>query len=173
MTTVYAFDRDHTVDTNPHPERAAVPLDWIVELRAREGTSVWAIGNQRLTHEAGIPGVVELQTRLGDGGVRTRGLQLLTGLDRLLPATAADAMIPDPVAEALADVSMPPRRERLRLLERLFPDADGYVVVDDADLRDVEGWTHYFPWEFYREFRGEFDGWDDPERNAGSSSADP
>lgn len=157
MTTVYAFDRDHTVDVNPHPERAAVPLDWIVELRAREGTTVWAIGNQRLTHEAGIPGVVELQNRLGDRGARTRGLSLLIRLDWLLPATVSDGMIPAPVAELLASLSMPPRRERLKLLERLFPDAEAYVVVDDADLRDVEGWTHYFPWEFYREFRADFE----------------
>lgn len=41
-----------------------------------------------------------------------------------------------------------PRARRLELLDEVYPDADEYVVVDDADLSDVDGWCHYFPAEF-------------------------
>jgi len=27
---VFAFDRDHTVDVSPHPDRRTVPLSWVV-----------------------------------------------------------------------------------------------------------------------------------------------
>lgn len=42
------------------------------------------------------------------------------------------------------------RADRMRLLKRLHPDADQYVVVDDADLRELEaeGWRYYQPAEY-------------------------
>lgn len=157
MTTVMAFDRDHTIDVNPHPEKDAVPLEWLVELNRREEVEAWAIGNQRLTHEAGVPGVAELQKRLGESPLEASLLGLLTWIDGLLPPALVDGVVVRPIADRIASVSMPTRRERLRLLERLFPDADAYVVVDDVDLSDVDGWEHHFPWEFVREFRNEFE----------------
>lgn len=123
---VYAFDRDFTVDVNPHPDRPAVPLAWVRHLAHETDHEVWAIGNQDLTHEAEIPGMDDLRRRLADG---------------------RDANPDDGATGARVD-EWPERRERLRLLERLFPDADGYVVVDDADLSDVDGWTHYHAWDF-------------------------
>jgi hypothetical protein len=36
----------------------------------------------------------------------------------------------------------------LSLIDALHPDADGYVVVDDLDLSDVDGWEHYRAREF-------------------------
>lgn len=134
MTTVYGFDRDHTVDVNPHPTKAAVPLDWIIELRDRPGTEVWAIGNQRLRTEAGIPGVSEARDRLDE------------------KITVETVERPD----ALEDTGLIPRRDRLRLLEALFPTADSYIVVDDVDLSDMPAWTHYYPWDFYHEFQESF-----------------
>ncbi|MFC7195811.1 hypothetical protein ACFQL4_16220 [Halosimplex aquaticum] len=43
---------------------------------------------------------------------------------------------------------MPPRDERLRLLADLRDGATDHVVVDDVDRSHVDGWTHYYPWEF-------------------------
>lgn len=56
---VFAFDREFTVDLNPHPTRQAVPLDWVQTL-AHETHRVYAIGNQNLADEAAIPGVVDI-----------------------------------------------------------------------------------------------------------------
>jgi len=44
----------------------------------------------------------------------------------------------------------PAREERLRMLEKLFLQATEYIVIDDADLSHVEGWTHYFAWDFVK-----------------------
>lgn len=148
MTTVFAFDRDHTVDVNPHPERDAVPLSWIRTISSRDEVSVWAIGNQRLRHEAQIPGVPELMRELDRG--------------RLLPGILSGMLWVEwylhrvPVLQTLFATSaphvdshmMPTRTERLELLNQLFDDATEYVVVDDVDLSAVEGWTHYYPWNF-------------------------
>lgn len=40
------------------------------------------------------------------------------------------------------------RERRIRLLMDLFPGAQEYIVVDDLNLKHVDAWTHYFPWEF-------------------------
>ena len=58
---LFAFDRDFTVDCAEDP--GPVPLDWIKRLD--QNHEVWAIGNQRLKEEAGIPGVEELKSLLG------------------------------------------------------------------------------------------------------------
>ena len=50
--TVFAFDRDWTVDVNPHPNRQAVPLDWVRTLAHETAHPVYAIGNQDLADEA-------------------------------------------------------------------------------------------------------------------------
>jgi len=56
---VLAFDPDWTVDVNPPPNRRAVPLDWITYWAQQTNHEDWAIGNQDLVYEAGIPGVVK------------------------------------------------------------------------------------------------------------------
>ena len=124
---VLAFDLDWTVDVNPPPgDRAAVPLKWVRHLAHETDHEVWAIGNQDLKAEAHIPGIVELAERYYDEGIERLGAQNDVGRYEFWPL----------------------RRERLRMLAEVFPDATGYIVVDDLDLSDVEGWSHYHAWEF-------------------------
>jgi hypothetical protein len=157
MTTVLAFDRDETVDVNPPPDREAVPLAWLRSFDERAAVEVWAIGNQRLRHEASVPGVPELLSGVGAGRLRPRLLAGALWIEwhlhdypvlRTLFAAAA------PHVDAGA---MPTRERRLRLIADLYDDASAYVVVDDVDRSHVDGWDHYYPWEFVRAVRdGEF-----------------
>ncbi len=123
---VFAFDRDFTVDVNPYPGREAVPLAWVRHLAHETDHAVYAIGNQDLAAEAAIPGVVDIVGRHPDDWNRWLGEKR-----------------PDGRYERFPD-----RRERLALIADLHPDADGYVVVDDLDLSDVDGWDHYHAWDF-------------------------
>jgi HEAT repeat protein len=123
---VFAFDRDWTVDVNPHPRHEAVPLEWVRHLAHETEHAVYAIGNQALADEAAIPGVVDIV------GMHPDDWNEWLGEKR-----------PDGYYERF-----PTRRERLGLIAELHPDADGYVVVDDLDLSDVDGWDHYHAWEF-------------------------
>jgi hypothetical protein len=128
---VLAFDRDWTVDVNPHPRREAVPLDWVHYWAHDTDHEVWAIGNQDLVEEADIPGSVESVRRRG-GDVDALGEQDEAGYYEWWPT----------------------RVERLDILASLFPDADNYIVVDDLDLSDVDGWNHYHAWDFVEAVRG-------------------
>lgn len=110
---VFAFDRDETVDVNPPEGRRAVPLGWVRHLAHETDHEVWAIGNQRLTDEADIPGLEEAMTRF-----------------------------PDVARSSLT------REKRISMVGALFPDAEEYIVVDDLNLKHVDGWIHYFPWDF-------------------------
>jgi hypothetical protein len=123
---VFAFDRDWTVDVNPHPGHEAVPLEWVRHLAHETPHAVYAIGNQTLAEEAAIPGVVDVVGRHPDDWNRWLGEKR-----------------PDGRYE-----EFPRRRERLSLIADLHQDADGYVVVDDLDLSDVDLWEHYHAWEF-------------------------
>lgn len=123
---VFAFDRDWTVDVNPHPHHEAVPLEWVRHIAHETGHAVYAIGNQDLAEEAAIPGVVDIVGRHADDWDEWLG-----------------GKQPDGYYERFPD-----RRERLSLIADLHPDAEDYVVVDDLDLSDVEGWDHYHAWEF-------------------------
>jgi len=122
---VLAFDRDWTVDVNPHPNRAAVPLEWVRYWAHERPHEIWAIGNQNLVDEADIPGIEEL-IRRRDGDLSALGKQDEFGYYEWWPE----------------------REQRLSILAELFPDADDYIVVDDLDLGHVESWQHYRAWEF-------------------------
>jgi len=123
---VFAFDRDWTVDVNPHPRHDAVPLEWVRHLAHETPHAVYAIGNQSLADEAAIPGVVDVVGQHPDDW---------------------DEWLGDKQADGRYE-QFPERRERLSLIADLHPDADGYVVVDDLDLSDVNDWEHYHAWEF-------------------------
>jgi len=123
---VFAFDRDWTVDVNPHPRHDAVPLEWVRHLAHETPHAVYAIGNQSLADEAAIPGVVDVVGQHPDDW---------------------DEWLGDKQADGRYE-QFPQRRERLSLIADLHPDADGYVVVDDLDLSDVNNWEHYHAWEF-------------------------
>jgi HEAT repeat protein len=122
---VLAFDRDWTVDVNPHPRRKAVPLEWVRYWAHEAGHEVWAIGNQDLVDEADIPGTVE-SIRRRDGHIDALGDQDEFGYYEWWPE----------------------REERLRILAELFPNAEEYIAVDDLDLGHVDGWEHYHAWDF-------------------------
>lgn len=128
---VFAFDRDHTVDVSPHPspEKEMVPLDWVRRLSGEH--EVWAIGNQKLKKEADIPGLQELVRGLDNEWYEKLG---------------------EKVDDEYHD-DFPTREERLHMLSELFPNADEYIVVDDADLNHVEGWNHYHAWDFVSSVR--------------------
>lgn len=122
---VLAFDRDWTVDVNPHPNREAVPLEWVRYWAHATDHEVWAIGNQDLVEEAVIPGTVESILRR-DGHTDVLGEQDDYGYYEWWPE----------------------RDARLQILAELFPDAEEYIVVDDLDLSHVDGWDHYHAWNF-------------------------
>jgi hypothetical protein len=123
---VFAFDRDWTVDVNPHPRHEAVPLEWVRHLAHETDHPVYAIGNQDLAEEAAIPGVVDIVGRHSDDWDEWLGGKQSNGRYEQFPL----------------------RRERLELIEDLHPEAEAYVVVDDLDLSDVSEWDHYHAWEF-------------------------
>lgn len=129
---VLAFDRDWTVDVNPHPHREAVPLAWVQYWAHDTEHEVWAIGNQDLVDEADIPGTVEC-IRRRDGDIEALGAQDEAGYYEWWPD----------------------REHRLEILGELFPHAEGYIVVDDLDLGHVDGWEHYHAWDFVEQLRSE------------------
>jgi len=119
--TVFAFDRDQTIDVNPPREEGleAVPIEWVGYLAHETDHIVYATGNQALKGEAKIPGIAEI----------------------------VDAYPQDPPEDD--SVRARPRREtRVRMLGELYPEADQLIVVDDADLSSMEEWTHFFSWDF-------------------------
>ena len=123
---VFAFDRDWTVDVNPPPNKEAVPLEWVRHLAHETEHAVYAIGNQLLADEAAIPGVVDIVGRHSDDWEEWLGEKQPDGYYERFPT----------------------RRERLALIADLHPGADDYIVIDDIDLSDVDGWDHYHAWEF-------------------------
>ena len=146
--SVYAFDRDWTVDVRPHPERQTVPISWISQLKEREDTAVYAIGNQRLTYEIDIPGAADLFSQQGLYPIRRKILRLLVPADYYL---SRFAMLKSPLRLSGGlghPLFMRDRRERLQILSQLYPNVDQRVVVDDVNLSDVDGWVHYYPWDF-------------------------
>jgi len=127
---VLAFDRDWTVDVNPHPRREAVPLEYVKYWAEETEHEVWATGNQLLVEEAEIPGTIESVRRL-KGTIEPFGEKDERGRYE----------------------NWPERETRLKILEKLFPDADQYIVVDDLDLKHVENWDHYYAWTFMENLR--------------------
>jgi HEAT repeat protein len=123
---VFAFDRDWTVDVNPHPNHEAVPLAWVRHLAHETSHAVYAIGNQQLADEAAIPGVVDIVGRHEDDWEQWLGSKEPNGRYEQFPT----------------------RRERLSLIADLHPEGDDFIVIDDLDLSDVTDWEHYHAWEF-------------------------
>lgn len=136
------FDRDLSVSTNPPDESLAVPLSWVKYLaHERTDCDLVASGNQHLKREAAIPGMEEMKTAW--------------------MSLNPDATLPYPSKADRYDESgehrhfKPTRRDGLRLVrdvyESAFPesiDAITFIVVDDVDLSDVDGFNYYFPETF-------------------------
>jgi hypothetical protein len=124
--TVFAFDRDWTVDVNPHPRHEAVPLECVRYLAHETLHPVYAIGNQDLAEEAAIPGVADIVGQHEDDWEQWLGEKKSSGRYEKFPK----------------------RRERLSLIADLHPEAEDFIVIDDLDLSDVSSWEHYHAWEF-------------------------
>jgi hypothetical protein len=131
VTIVLAFDRDWTVDVNAHPRREAVPLEYVRHWKENTKHEVWATGNQLLVEEAKIPGTVESVRRLR-GDIKPFG---------------------EKDEQTGRYENWPEREKRLKILEKLFPDADEYIVIDDLDLKHVDNWNHYYAWNFMEALR--------------------
>lgn len=126
-----ALDRDLTVDVGEwadrrDPHQRLLSLEFVRWLAHDTDAEVWAIGNQKLVEEADVPGMHEIRTRLGERGITDE--QLIEEYGLLYPE----------------------RADRVRMVGRLFPDREPRIVVDDADLAQLEreGWAHYTAWEF-------------------------
>ena len=122
---VFAFDRDLTVDSSPDP--GPVRLAWIQWLARRTVHEVWAIGNQALKAEAGIPGREEIRSRAGLGSKAGKSPELL-GL----------------VPKKQRNVNS--KRKYLKLLQQILPNCR-YICVDDFDI-SCDGWEYFTPEAF-------------------------
>ncbi len=133
---VFAFDRDLTVDVNEGP----VSLAWIKWLVDKTEHEVWAIGNQLLKGEAGIPGLDEMKMRLA------------------IPKAPRDVFKDKNNTLDKRARNINSKIKRLSFLSRLFPDAARKIVTDDFDLSQAEGWEYYSPADFVRIIVPEFSG---------------
>ena len=88
--TVFAFDRDDTVDVSDGP----IPIEWLRWLVEETAHEVWAIGNQRLRKEADIPGLRELRARTDRDELLTRRMRLVWIRD-LFPAADRYVVVDD------------------------------------------------------------------------------
>lgn len=135
---VLCFDRDYTINVNPHPDKPAVPLSWVKHLaHERDNIDVWATGNQFLTEEARIPGLSQAVTCW-------RAVTLPDDIERYHEHVS-------PQSGRLS------RREGLELIQAIYEEVATscdqsfrFVVVDDVDVSDLDGWNHFFPWSFVR-----------------------
>lgn len=125
---VLCFDRDYTIDLNPHPLKEAVPLDWVQYFAHNCSiTDVWATGNKQLQIEAGLPTVYEAKNLLKKSGyIVTENTRSRIG--------------------------------RLKILHKLYMRTDTqvtFIVVDDTNVRNYTesetNWYYYKPWDFYIE----------------------
>ena len=151
---VFAFDRDRTIDVNPPPgKKDAVPIEWVQTLAQDTDHEVWAIGNQDLVDEAGIPGDNEARKRFIETfGSPQKHIQkrevrsLQYWVDK--PPNAPDPDLIDALVQYEEDNERPTRHRRVRIIQSLFPEANDYIVVDNRYLGFLQSWTHYQPWEF-------------------------
>lgn len=129
--TVFCFDRDFTVSTNPKPGRESVPISWIKWLFQETDNYVYATGNQHLRKEALIPGIEEARQRW----------EKINGFD------PQDRY----VDESYYDGYKPSRKNGLRMVKDIHPGENDFVVIDDINLLDMEqeGFRYWKPWDFY------------------------
>ena len=137
------FDRDLTVSTNPPHDSLAVPLSWIKYLaHERTDCDVVASGNQHLKKEGAIPGMEEVK----------RCWELLN-VDGALPYLSESDKSGELGESGEYETFKPARRYGLMLVKDVydtaFPNSDiTFIVVDDVDLSDLEGFEYYFPESF-------------------------
>ncbi len=122
---IFAFDRDETVDVNGGP----IPLGWVRWLARETHHEVWAVGNQLLVDEAGIPGVEEMERRTGQSHE-----ELLVD-------------VPPHIREQHRS-NVKGKMQRLILLDRIYSVASAKIVIDDYDLAHVDGWEYLPPERF-------------------------
>lgn len=141
IDTVLCFDRDLTVSVNFTTENQGfmpdgaepVPLKWVKSwAHDYDEIDVWATGNQHLRKEAAIAGFEELHVLWNE---------------HVAPGIVAEY---DPTG---ANPYKPTRRRGLEMIKEFYDhvddvDPETFIVVDDVDVSDVDGFTHYYPWDF-------------------------
>ncbi|QSG11537.1 HEAT repeats containing protein [Halapricum desulfuricans] len=141
---VFAFDRDWTVDVNPHPQHEAVPLEWVRHLAHETDHAVYAIGNQDLAEEAAIPGVVDIVGRHADDwqhyharefvpAVRDRHLDLSLPL---VDQASDDNLVTDGGLPTVAGI-MPADADQLASFLGKYDDTPGFEITYERDGDDV------------------------------------
>ena len=167
--TVLCFDRDSTIDVNPHPDHDAVPIAWVkawAHAPEHEHIDVWATGNQRLAGEARIPGTEHarscwerLEGRDPSDEYPTEESTVLSLSRRVLRTILPNL---DTTFSRENHDYQPGRRDRLRLIKDCYEHPDSgyedlprFLVVDNATLSDIdgEGWQWWLPWEFTESVR--------------------
>ena len=133
------FDRDYTVDVNPHPTRDAVPLRLVKYLAHETDHRVFATGNQHLRREALIPGVEEAR-------------QVWEVQNGYSPEDRYED-------ESYFDKYKPSRKNCVRLVRDIHPNQNEFIVIDDVNLKILqnEGVEHYYPWDAEDPIRERFD----------------
>jgi len=99
----------------------------------------WAIGNQALKEQTGIPGTDEIWAR--------------NGIDPPDPGRATGESAVEIMADPIRlNHHLMAKRVRLIYLAKLFPDAQK-IVIDDLQI-ELKGWTHFLPDDFLQLLRG-------------------
>lgn len=144
MTILFAFDRDYTVE-NPSHMTGPIPLRHLIWLQRETPHEVWAVGNQKLCGEAGIPGIDEMAARMGIP-IKKITKHFGNQFDRRTLASL-------PQAKRKAEkrrINVECKFKRLRILAKLFPDQAHYLVTDDyPEVAEVgEPWMFLESQEF-------------------------
>lgn len=145
---VICFDRDLTIDVNPPKFGGAVPLSWVKDLAHSPlyaHIDVWATGNQHLRKEAEIPGIEEARQLFED--MRFEDAEVVyedEGYHSYKPSRQDGLRMIYDVYEAAVYESVSDVSSYTETRESM----PKFIVVDDADLRGLSNFVHYFPSKF-------------------------
>lgn len=126
---MYMFDRDGTVDSSGH-NPGPIPLEWLMYLNEETPYPVWAVGNQRLRGEAGIPG---LRTAINKSQFKSRKT---TGHERTTRVKIVASLYPDIGHFVVVDD----------------------MIREYDELRGLPEWDIYLPEEFVEQHGPPWDG---------------
>lgn len=130
--TVVCLDRDLTTSTGMPPGPISVKT---IKKNLKEKTYlVLATGNQLLKNEAKVPGKLELQQVTNEKGEKAK--------NKILQEYKKNHEY-----RRINTTSLK-RRQTIQKVKRIFPNKT-IVVIDDANLSDIENIQYYEPHEFF------------------------
>ena len=153
---LFSFDRDSTVAVQDDYPVPLIPVEWVSYLAHETEHIVWAHGNQKLKEEADIPGdekALELYEEYWGNPIKHVEARERSEMEDWLvnPDEGPDPDIITAMARYKEDkTERPSRDQRVRLIGNLHPECEKYISVDNRYLGYIEGWLHFFPWDFYR-----------------------